>query len=188
MVEPIKDGNKLTGAQATEPPTAATQTTQTAAEDATKAAATDGQGNQPAKEITETPIGERTQIAINTLLETMAESDRPTDEYQLQAINTLRGEDLKSLSDGARAKKILDIAKKLKATDDAANTPKDALKQAIKIPAGENKPAVDDLEARFNSKDPKINTKAAVEKALNNLYDTMSTEKLKAIGIERIQK
>ena len=182
-MEPVKDGNKLAGAEpaAVTPPAPAP-----AAASAGAAPTAGGKENQPAAEkITETPIGERTQIAISTLLETIAETDRPSEDYQLQALKTLKGEDLTKLTDGARAKLILDTAKKLKAIDDAANEPKDALKNAVKAPGSDHKPPVDDLEARFKSKDPKVSLKAAKEKALNNLLNTLPPEKVKALGFEK---
>ena len=179
-MEPIKDPNKLAGA---EPAAAASPAPAPAAAPAGAAPAAGGKENQPAEQkINETPIGERTQIAISTLLEALAETDRPSEDYQLQAIKTLNGDEMKGLSDGARAKKILDTAKKLKAIDDAANAPKDALKNAVRTPGSDKKPPVDDLETRFNSKDPKVNVKAAKEKALNNLLETLSPEKVKALG------
>lgn len=179
-MEPVKDQNKLTG---TEPAAAVTTVTAPAAAPASAAPAASGTENHAAEQkINETPIGERTQIAISTLLETIAEADRPSEEYQLQALKTLKGEDLTKLTDGARAKLILDSAKKLKAIDDAVNAPKDALKNAVKTPGSDKTPPVDDLETRFRSKDPKVSLKAAKEKMVDNLLETMSPEKRRALG------
>ena len=180
-MEPVKDQNKLASAEtAVSTPAAATPAPAKPSEAAT------GTGNQPeAKENTpQLGIGERTQLAVNALLDTMPETDRPTDEYQLMALKTLReqGEDLSKLPDGVRAKKILDAARKIKAFEDAANAPKDALKQAVKTPGQTAIPPVDDLQTRFNSKDPKVSLKAAKEVAYRNLMKTLPPEKAKLLG------
>ena len=182
-MEPIKEGNKLAGAA--EPAIVTDPAKAAAAAPAGSAPAAGGNENHQAEKITEVSIGERTQIAISTLLETFAETDRPSEEYQLQALKTLSGEDMKKLTDGARAKLILDTAKKLKAIEDAANAPKDALKNAVKTPGTDKTPQVDDLETRFRSKDPKVSLKAAKEKMVDNLLSTMSAEKRKALGYSK---
>jgi hypothetical protein len=96
---------------------------------------------------------EKTETAILEAMEVLPEDMRPSEDLVVDAIEKL-GKDIASLSDTARASKIIQEALRLQKEKDEEAAPKNELKKKAKMPgSSKGAEAVDDFNKRLNSPD-----------------------------------